>query len=81
MSTDNEKQEGRISDLKERLQFSENVLAEQQETDDGKTKFILDSGAHLMHTATPHANMQPSSGALTQMTNRQREKLRTAVTK
>ena len=75
VSPDNDQQEVVISDLKERLQFLENMLAEQHETDDGKTKFILESGAHPTHAATPHANMPPSSGKLTQTANGQREQI------
>ena len=57
------------------LQLLESVLARQQETEESKTKRILKSGAHPTHTATPHANMQPSSGTLTQTANGQREKI------
>ena len=53
-------------ELSERLQFLENVIAEQQDTTDGTQSFILDSGANLTHTATSHANMHGSTGPLTQ---------------
>ena len=70
-----ESDENNIGKLQERLQFLENALAEQQATDDGKKKFILDSGAQPTHTTTPHATMRKSTGTLTETANGQREKI------
>ena len=55
------------------------MIAEQQETDDGKKKLIIDSGAHLTHTATPHANMHKSTGHKQKRPTCNPKKSRTAV--